>query len=47
MIAETGMALAKGKISAPPGFLTPASALGDVLVARLKRRQLVVEVEGE
>ena len=46
MIAETGMALAKDEVDAVPGFLTPASALGDKLVARLKRRDLVVEVEG-
>ncbi|GAB5031466.1 saccharopine dehydrogenase [Nannochloropsis oceanica] len=47
MLAETGMALAKDEVDAAPGFLTPASALGDKLVTRLKKRDLVVEVEGE
>jgi short subunit dehydrogenase-like uncharacterized protein len=45
MLAETGMALAKDKLSVQGGFHTPASALGDTLVARLKRRNLIIEVE--
>ncbi len=45
MIAETGMALAKDKVTGPAGFLTPASALGDGLVERLKARGLTVTVD--
>ena len=42
---ETGVALAKDKVTAPAGFQTPASALGDLLIERLQRRNILFKVD--
>ena len=41
-----GVALAKEKLTAPAGFLTPASALGDLLIERLQRRKIEFKLDG-
>jgi short subunit dehydrogenase-like uncharacterized protein len=41
----TGVALATEKLTSPPGFLTPAAALGDTLVRRLARRNIEITLD--
>ncbi len=40
----TGVALAKEKLTAPPGFLTPAAALGHTLIERFAARNLEIKL---
>lgn len=41
----TGVALAMDKVTAPPGFLTPAAAMGDKLIERFARRKIEIKID--
>lgn len=43
--APTGVALATDEITAPPGFLTPAAAMGDRLIERFARRNIEIKLD--